>query len=149
MTRIFLLSLCLSFFLLSCETITGNISPTPYLELVSLTPDSPEEFRDSLQFTLFYRDGDGDLGENDPDAVNLWIQDNRNEVIYAYRIPALAPENAAVAIQGTLEVTLDNTSLLSDSAETFRYTIWMEDREGHKSKEIESPKVTVRPFTPR
>lgn len=127
-----------------CAEISGNISSTPAIELVQVKPEMPVEYKDSIVFTLFYRDGDGDLGENDPDAENLFITDLRNEVTTGYRIPALAPGNDPVAIQGTLSVALENTFRISGADnETVTYEIQIIDRSGNKSNKLISPELKI------
>ena len=47
----------------------GNNEPVPeipYLEFVSVNPKHVQAFEDNLIFTIFYQDGNGDLGENNP-----------------------------------------------------------------------------------
>ncbi|MCE9539881.1 MAG: hypothetical protein K8R85_11780, partial [Bacteroidetes bacterium] len=79
-----------------------EISTTPAIEFISITPSTAVEYLDKITITISYKDGDGDLGENSPDVKNLFLTDTRNNVTYQYRVSQLAPSGAATAIQGTL-----------------------------------------------
>jgi hypothetical protein len=102
------------------------------------------EYQDSLYFTISYRDGNGDLGENNTDDHNLFIQDSRNDVTYGFRIQQLAPTNADITIQGNINVTLDNTAIIDGgTSESVSYTIWVVDRAGNESNRVSTSTVTV------
>lgn len=121
--------------------------PVPQLSFVSVTPASATEFSDSLVFTIRYRDNDGDLGENSPDAENLFLKDNRIGIEYAYRVQQLAPTGSQVPIEGNLQVVL-NTIARTDTTlaqETATFSIYMKDRAGHKSNTVTSSPVTIKP----
>lgn len=127
----------------SCNT-SEEISEVPEISFENVTPSVVTEYQDSLVFTLSYRDGDGDLGENNTDNDNLFIQDSRNDVAYGFRVQQLAPNNADIAIQGNLTVTLPNTAIIGGgSSETVSYTIWIVDRAGNESNKVTSSSVTV------
>mgnify|MGYP004360111075 CR=1 FL=1 len=57
----------------SCEKDSSIISEIPNIQLQNITPMIVEEFNDAITFTIFYQDGDGNLGENSPDAKNLFL----------------------------------------------------------------------------
>lgn len=121
-----------------------EIGPIPEIEFVSVTPQTVKEFTDSLVFTISYRDGDGDLGENHPDAENFFLSDSRNNVIYKFRIPQLAPDDANIIIEGKLHITLANTAITNGSnSQTFTYGIYVKDRAGNQSNTVTTSPVTV------
>ncbi len=127
----------------SCKK-ADEISVVPEIEFISVTPQNVHEFTDSLVFTIKYKDGDGDLGENNPDAENLFLTDSRNNVIYKFRIPQLAPYNSKIIIEGNLNVTLVNTAIIDgSSSQTFAYSIYVKDRAGNQSNTITTAAVTV------
>ncbi len=129
--------------LYSCKK-AEDISPIPEIEFVSVTPQNIQEYADSLVFTISYRDGDGDLGENTTTAENFFLADSRNNVIYKFRIPQLSPDNSAIAISGNLNVTLANTAIIDGSAsQTFSYSIYVKDRAGNQSNTVTTSSVTV------
>jgi len=134
-----------SLLIFSCKK-AEDIGPIPEIEFISVTPQSVHEYTESLVFTIKYRDGDGDLGENDSDAENFFLADSRNNVIYKFRIPQLAPDNSSIVIEGNLNVTLANTAILDGSnSQTFTYSIYVKDRAGNQSNTVTTSSVTVTP----
>lgn len=130
--------------LVSCKKTEEEIGPIPSIEFVSVTPQNVHEYTDSLVFTISYRDGDGDLGENSPGAENFFLADSRNNVIYKFRIPQLGPDNSIIAIEGNLNVVLANTAIIDGSAsQTFTYSIYVKDRAGNQSNTVTTSSVTV------
>jgi hypothetical protein len=127
----------------ACTKLT-EISEVPEIAFQSVVPNVVTEYQDSLYFTVSYRDGNGDLGENNTDNNNLFIEDSRNQVTYGFRIQQLAPNNADIAIQGNLNVTLPNTAIINGGAsESVSYSIWVVDRAGNESNRVSSSTVTV------
>lgn len=138
-----LLALLAFFSLLSCS---DDVLPdeSPSLELVSIGPSQVVELQDSIHIVVRYEDGDGDLGENSPDAKNLYLRDERIDLVYQYRIKELVPNGAEVAISGTLVLELPNTVITNgSSSEQVTYTIWVKDRAGHESNRITAGPLTV------
>ncbi|MBL7924716.1 MAG: hypothetical protein JNL88_11005 [Bacteroidia bacterium] len=120
-------------------------SKVPQIELRAVQPQVAVEFSDSIVFRVYYRDNDGDLGENDPDVKNLFLTDNRIGVRYEYRIQQLAPSGSAVPIEGNLNVVL-NTVARTDTSlaqETATFSIYVIDRAGNKSNTVTSGPVTI------
>lgn len=129
---------------LAACTELGEISEVPEIAFESVIPNVVTEYQDSLYFTISYRDGNGDLGENNTDNNNLFIQDSRNQVTIGFRIQQLAPDNSDIAIQGNLNVTLPNAAIVNGGAsESVSYTIWIVDRAGNESNRVSSSTVTV------
>src|SRR5262245_18648721 len=77
----FIFGVILLFFAVSCkqddEVPDPSISAVPFIELKSVAPDTVHHLQDSLLFIVGYTDGDGDLGDYDPDTLSLWVTDNR------------------------------------------------------------------------
>lgn len=122
----------------------GPISAIPEISFVSATPQTVTAFADSLAITISYRDGDGDLGENDTDDNNLFMEDSRNGVVYGFRIRQLAPDDAVITIEGNLNVAVPNVPIIgSGNSETFTYTIHVLDRAGNESNRISTSAITV------
>lgn len=143
MTRNLVLVFLVSVALAACKK-ADEIGPIPEIEFISVTPQNVQEYTDSLVFTIKYRDGDGDLGENDPDAENFFLADSRNNVIYKFRIPQLAPDNSSIITEGNLNVTLANTAIVDgSSSQTFSYSIYVKDRAGNQSNTVVTSPVTV------
>ena len=84
------------------------------------------------------------MGENTPEVKNLFLKDLRNNVEYEYRLQQLAPDNSEIAIQGTFEIELNNTTITDGSdQQTFSYEIRVIDRAGNQSNIITSTPLTV------
>lgn len=127
----------------ACNTV-DEISDVPEISFESVAPNVVTEYQDSLYFTISYRDGNGDLGQNNTDDNNLFIQDSRNQVAYGFRIQQLAPDNSNIAIQGKLNVILASTAIVNGgSSESVTYTIWVVDRAGNESNKVTSSSVTI------
>jgi hypothetical protein len=119
-------------------------SPIPSIEILSVSPGTIQENADSIRFEIHYTDGDGDLGENHPDARNLYIIDNRIGLAEAFRIPQLAPTGASIAIEGTLNITYPATGITNGSnSQGATFTVYVVDRAGHESERVVSQSVTI------
>ncbi|MBK7085648.1 MAG: hypothetical protein IPH53_13690 [Flavobacteriales bacterium] len=128
---------------LSCKK--ESVMPTtPEIEIVSASPTQVDEFAEGVVLRFSYKDGDGDLGEADPDAYTFWVKDSRLNAADGYHIPPLAPPDTEVPIQGELEVTLTPLFLLGSSGqEVMTYTFYITDRAGNKSNELVTSSITV------
>ncbi len=117
---------------------------TPQIELVSIGPSTLIELQDSIHIVVAYEDGDGDLGENDPEAKNFFIRDERIDLTYEFRIQELVPGGSEVPIRERLELTLPNTVITNGgNSQTVTYRIWVVDRAGHESNRISAGTITV------
>ena len=128
----------------SCKKDAPVYTNTPAIEFVSVAPTTVTQYKDSITFTISYKDGDGDLGQNDPNVTNLFLTDNRINITYNFRIPQLAPDNANIIIKGNLSVVLKNTGITDGSAsQTATYSIYVKDRAGNTSNTITTDAITV------
>lgn len=128
----------------SCSSDDEGVSPIPAIKFVSVSSNSVIAFSEPLTFTISYRDGDGDLGENDPDVKNCYITDSRNNVSYEFRIPELAPQGTDIIIDGNLNIDLQSVGI-SDGldTETATFEIYLTDRAGNISNTVTSSSVSV------
>ncbi len=145
MKKIFLLVILFTIVLFSCKKDKQiEISTTPELAFLSISPSAAIEYQDKITIAISYKDGDGDLGENTPDVKNLFLTDSRNNVTYQYRISQLAPSGQAIAIEGNLIIELKNTAITNGStSQSVSYTIYTKDRAGHVSNTISTSAITV------
>ncbi len=143
--RLLFLLLSIVFFSSSCKKDDSTeISSVPEIEMVSVAPTQPQEYSDSIVFTIHYKDGDGDLGENDPDVKNLFLTDNRIGITHQYRIQQLAPSGSSIAIEGNLNVVLSNLVITdSSSTQNANFSIYVVDRAGNKSNTVTSSTITI------
>ncbi len=142
--------LCLICLIISCKKdddpqVADPISNIPYIELRSVSPTTVIEYQDSILFTIFYQDGDGDLGFANPDSMTLYVIDQRIFTVEKFYIPLLAPENANITIQGELVVQLDRTILIDPdaSSETVEFLLQVKDRAGNFSNYVTTQPITV------
>ncbi|MFN0200129.1 MAG: hypothetical protein ACKVTZ_01335 [Bacteroidia bacterium] len=123
------------------DTITPAVEPA--IEFVSITPSQVKQFN-SLEIVIQYIDGDGDLGNPDPDEKMLAIKDSRLPEADMYHVQPLAPLEEKVSIKGKVKITVPNVVLLgTGSSEQLYFSIKWKDRAGHWSNEITSPNITV------
>ena len=91
-----------------------------------------------------YTDEDGNLGENNPDVHNLFVQDNRNDIEYKYRIPELSPSGSDISIEGTFNIKINGTGITDESSsQKVNYNIYVKDRVGNKSNTITTSSITI------
>jgi hypothetical protein len=129
--------------LFSCEK-EQVISDTPEIEFQSISPTTVQEYSDDIIITISYSDGNGDLGENNPDIHNLFVEDNRNGIVYQFRIPHLAPDNNSIAIEGDFNITINGSGITDESSsQQVNYTIYVTDRAGNKSNSISTSTITI------
>ncbi|MEM6265803.1 MAG: hypothetical protein AAGI38_25095, partial [Bacteroidota bacterium] len=67
------------------------LEDTPSIQVVDIQPREVQEFQGNVTLTLSYKDGNGDLGAEDPDEKLLWIKDNRLDQPDYYFVKPLAP----------------------------------------------------------
>lgn len=129
------------------EIINPPMSDVPAIELINVSPTTVTALGDSIVFIIHYEDGNGDLGFNAPDFMSLYITDTRIPLTESFFVPLLAPEGADIAIQGELEVVLNNTILVNPDAtsETVEFEIQLRDRSGNYSNVLVAPVITVFP----
>ena len=130
----------------ACEKVVEEpvFDATPRIELIELSQNSLLQFQDQLKIRIAYEDGDGDLGNLDADVNSIFVKDSRLAAPDEYYLAPLAPEDASVSIQGTLELKLSPTFLLGNGdRETVVYTIYLIDRAGNQSNIIETEEITI------
>lgn len=116
----------------------------PEIAFVSMSTQSVHEFDERVTVRFSYKDGDGDLGQEDPDNYTLWVKDARLDGTDGYHIPPLAPEDAEVPIQGELDVELNALFLLGNSGqEETSYTMYIVDRAGNRSNEFTTGMIII------
>lgn len=121
---------------------TGN--PVPFIKLISTSSNQVKQFKDSLIVTFEYTDGDGDIGETNPDVNDLEIKDRRLSKPDYYFVKPLTPPNAQIKVNGTISVQIKNTFLLGTAeSETTAYEIRLKDRAGNWSNKISTQTITI------
>ncbi|MBP6184439.1 MAG: hypothetical protein KA479_05815 [Saprospiraceae bacterium] len=116
----------------------------PSLQLLEVSQSEVVEFQDTLEFLLFYQDGDGDLGNFDPDIPGLIVKDERLSEPDSFHLQPLAPAGVTVPIQGELRVRLPQLFLLGNgNSETTRFKIKLLDRAGNESNEVQTTPIKI------
>ncbi len=123
------------------------ISEVPAIELISVSANEVTAYEESITFKITYIDGDGDLGTDDPDVESIELVDNRDPdlFVFGYHLSPRAPDGAEIAIEGELDIVLDNTILLDEDneSESTTFSIRLKDRAGNWSNEVESEQVMI------
>lgn len=119
--------------------------PVPIIELVSITPSTVTEFKDSILIKIKYKDANGDLGDQSPDVHSLHVKDSRLANPDTYHVIPLAPiSDKNIPIEGELTIKLNSLFLLgSGTTEQTVLTIKIKDRAGNWSNELTSSPITI------
>jgi hypothetical protein len=117
----------------------------PVIQVMTLSETDVKEFENEIVMTISYEDGDGDLGEENPDTPVLFVKDSRLNEADEYHVKPLAPVDSEIPIQGTLEITLTPLFLLGNgNTETVNLSVRIRDRAGNLSEPADAPPITVR-----
>jgi hypothetical protein len=133
--------------LLLCSCKKGEkkeYAAEPSIEFLSITPSSMIEGQQTIVIDIKYTDGDGDLGENNPDIKNMFVTDSRLGITYSFRIQELAPRGQAIPITGTLNTNIGTVFITDNSAQqTANFSLYIVDRAGHASNTVTTSPVTI------
>ncbi len=130
--------------LFSCKKDEETVNVIPEIEFLSISATEVVEFDNDVSITFGYKDGDGDIGYQDPDTYSLRLKDSRLEEFDWYHIPPLTPDLQALQIEGQFTIYLHPLFLLGNGAqETATMTIQVQDRAGNWSNQIISPEVLI------
>lgn len=131
-------------FLAGCKKDDVNLPIEPVIQFVSISPSSANQYTSPVTIVIHYEDGDGDLGENKDGVKNCFVTDNRIGVTYSYRINQLAPDGAAIAISGNLNIDLGGQALTdSSNQQSVNYTLYVVDRAGHISNSVTTTSIVL------
>ncbi len=130
--------------LFSCKKKTEPDLVYPTILGISLSTTSVKQFEESVTLTISYKDGDGDLGAENPDSAVVFVQDSRLDKPDKYHIPPLAPLGSELSIQGKITITLNSTFLIGNgTAEDITYSVELKDRAGHRSNTFTTEKIRI------
>ncbi len=116
---------------------------------------SPNKSADYIDVVLGFTDGDGDLGSaEDSSKEDVFVFDSRDKVVSDnFKVPYVAPQGTGNGINGEMTLRVyTNCCKYPDGAvacfpsttyktDTLRYKVWIFDRAGHKSNELELPAI--------
>ncbi len=127
-----------------CKKDDVDLSNIPAISFLSISPSSATEYSDKVIIKIHYEDGDGDLGENKDGVKNCFVTDNRNGVVYTYRIKQLAPDGTSIAIAGDLNIDIGGQILTdSSSQQSATYSLYLVDRSGNKSNTLTTSSIVI------
>ncbi|HEY1045666.1 MAG TPA: hypothetical protein VGF79_04455 [Bacteroidia bacterium] len=139
-----ILNITFIFFLLNACSKDDNVQTAPSIKILGVSATDITEFTDSLVIDLEYTDGDGDIGESDPDKNSLYIKDRRLSEADYYFVKPLSPTGSEIKITGKISVKMKNTFLLgTGNTEVTRFDIKLRDRAGHWSNTTNTPEITI------
>lgn len=128
----------------SCKKDEVTFSNVPSIEFTSISPSTAHQYTDPIVITIKYKDGNGDLGENSTTAENCFVTDNRMEITYKLRIQQLAPDNANVPIEGSLNINIGGQIIAdSSNSQSASYSLYLTDRAGNKSNTISTSAINI------
>jgi len=133
--------------LVSCEQKNLADSPVPpVVSILSISPDTIQQFQDSVIVILRYEDMNGDLGNPDADVGVVEIKDSRLAEPDWFHVQPLAPLDVNIKIEGTLRIKLNSVFLLGNgTVEPVNFTIRMKDRAGNFSAAVQSETLYIVP----
>jgi hypothetical protein len=145
--------------LLSLCIISSCINPPEYPEepfLTFLTVSSTllnEGEGDSLFIQFGFEDGDGDLGNGDPEdepadtTTNIFVEDSRVPGFpIGYHIDSLISLSNVPAISGDIRIDFGSnffSCLGEESMDTFSLAVWIIDRKGNVSNLLRTPVINI------
>ena len=119
-------------------------SNVPVIELVGLSNDTIRQYEDVLTIRISYKDGDGDIGFEDPQQYALYVRDVRLAAFDGFYVGPLAPPDVSVPIQGELTIEFPSLFLFGNGAvENTKFEIKMIDRAVNESNVIETDFVAI------
>jgi hypothetical protein len=131
--------------LISCKKEVVEVPPQPFIEFVDIFPKEVKQNSDEILITIKYRDGDGDLGDNNPDVKNVYVKDLRNDLFYTFRLKQLAPDDAGIAITGKININMGSTIMVSNAdVEYAKFGLFVTDRAGNASNIIVTDSIIVK-----
>jgi hypothetical protein len=116
---------------------------------------NPSKGADYIDVVLGFTDGDGDLGNVEDGAKeDVFVFDTRDQVVSDnFKVPYVAPQGTGNGINGEMTLRVYTTCCkypdgslpcfpsATYKTDTLRYKVWIFDRAGHKSNELELPAI--------
>lgn len=120
------------------------LDEVPLIRIDAVAPTSITEFDGRVEVTLFYEDGDGDMGSLNADSLLLEVLDDRLTEPDYYFVPPLSPPGSNVPIRGQLQFRLNGTFIFGNgSFEETVYSIRLRDRSGQWSNTVLTPTILI------
>lgn len=144
MRKIFVVLLA-SFMFQACTPEETTFSDVPEIGFISIKPAVVKEFNDKFFIEISYKDGDGNLGNPDPDEPSIYVTDLRNDLKYSFRLRDLSTPNGEPNIKGTLIIEMPPTAILTDgeTSEMANFSVSISDQDGQESNVINTSSIKV------
>ena len=121
-----------------------KLPTTPEIALISISSDTIVQYEDVLNLRIGYKDGNGDIGFENPEEYALYVRDIRLENFDGFYVGPLAPPEANVPIQGELNIEFPSLFLFGNGDEELtKFQIKLFDRAGNESNLLETDFVTI------
>jgi len=141
-----------------------NYPNEPIIEFIGMNKQilkQGSQNEDTMIVSFSFTDGDGDLGEKqsstDPAGPNVFLIDSRDGYEgNTFQLPFIPEEGAGNGISGTVDLKIFTACCIFDdgtapcgvspskSIDTLFYSLYIEDRAGHKSNEIKVGPIYLR-----
>lgn len=122
----------------------AEYSSIPEIALVDISSDTIRQYEDVLYLRISYKDGNGDLGFENPDQYALHIRDIRLDAFDGFYLGPLAPPGTVAPIQGELNIEFPSLFLFGNGdTELTKFQIKVIDRAGNESNLIETDFVAI------
>ncbi len=128
----------------SCKK-DSSVNATPKIKFLSINSTEIQQFKDSLIVNLEYEDGDGNIGEENPDKNSLYVKDRRLTEADYFFVKPLSPPNSKIAIKGVLSIKIKNAFLLGTAnQEQTVFEIKLKDNSGNWSNQVVTPEINIK-----
>ncbi len=116
----------------------------PEISLIEISSDTIVQYEDVLNLRIGYKDGNGDIGFENPEEYALYVRDIRLEEFDGFYVGPLAPPGANAPIQGELSIEFPSLFLFGNGdTELTKFQIKLFDRAGNESNLLETDFVAI------
>jgi hypothetical protein len=142
-------SLLIIFFIITILFSCSNpptYDPIPSIEFINVSKSSILENVDTTSISFSFKDGDGDLGPafDGDTSLRVFLIDSRDLSIKKYQFPYLTPNGSVKAISGEASIKVEGFACSAGvNQDQLTYTIYIEDRVGHKSNSIQTTPINI------
>lgn len=132
-----------------------NYSNIPEINFISMSKNEVIQFKDTLNITIGFTDGDGDIGSDT--TINLILTDSRDgSQENKYIIPKIPPLGAKNGISGEISFPITQTCcIFPDGAipctpntkypkDSLSFKIQIKDAAGNLSNQVETPRIYLK-----
>jgi len=139
----FVICFLFAFLMSSCKKDEPEKFP-PFINFLSISPDTVVQFQDSVIIKIRYEDQDGDIGFDNPDEPVIWVKDSRLPEADLFHLPPLTPDEQNLSIQGDLYIRLKPPFLFGNgNIEQVTFSIKLRDRSDNWSETIQTTPIAI------